>query len=137
MLSPSPKSKTMSKIIKCRNDTLYQLHAHINGLRCRIEQINDKNSPTDAEEKEKQGLLEAIDQLVAVETHVIFFSVGALDSTAEVRVLMSQVNAANRELAEVKNEIENLSKAIAKAGDFLKDLEGLLTTLAGLLKVLA
>lgn len=137
MLSPSPKSKTMSKIIKCRNDTLDQLHADMNRLSARIDQINDKNSPTDAEEKEKQGLLDAIDQLVAVETHVILFSVGALDSTAEVRVLMSQVNAANRELAEVKNEIENLSKAIAKAGDFLKDLEGLLTTLAGLLKVLA
>jgi hypothetical protein len=137
----SNRAETVNAIIACRNQALDKNHTEINRLNARISELNNKvfggGVLTDAEEKEQQGLLAGIDELVALETQVILFSLSALDSAPEAKYLASQVENANKELEDVKKKVESISKAIKNAGDFLNGLAGVLNSLTGLLKLLA
>jgi prefoldin subunit 5 len=141
MSNSSAKSEQISKIIKCRNDALNQLQSDVDQLNARANEINKKVTDggvmTDAEKAERNGLRDSVDSLVAIETHVLLFSVSALDSTAQVKILIGQVDSANKELEDVKKSVEALSKTIKDIGDFLKSLSGLLTNLTGLLAAVA
>src|SRR5262245_60952835 len=142
---PSPKEKqrteTIKKIIRRRNDALDQIHREMDRLGDRLTQIAEKvasgSKLTDAEKKERKALLEAIDELVAVETRAVLFTLNALDSSAQVKYLLGQVELANKELDETRKRVEGISETIKQAGDFLTAVAGVLTSLTGLLKTLA
>jgi hypothetical protein len=139
---PAPlKAKTIQKIIQCRNEALNQIHVEMDRLGNRLAVLSNKvdagSALTDDEKKEQTTLLDAIDQLVAVETHVVLFSINSLDNSTQVKFLRGQVDFANTELQDTRTRVEAISQSIQQASNFLKTLIGLLGSLSGLLAVLA
>jgi hypothetical protein len=102
----------------------------------RLNQLSEKGTLTNPEKAEQKTLSDALDQLVAVETHVVLFSVSALDSTSQVKFLLGQVDMANSELADTQKKVAAVSQTIKQAGDFLKGLTSILNSLSGLLGAL-
>lgn len=140
-ISAEQRARTKKDIEKCLEELEKHYNKEANTLNDQIKEIDQKQirsgTLTDAEEKERTALTDGLSKLQRAYQAALIANLGLLDNTAEVKILLEKTKAANDDLAAVKKEIEDLSKALKDAGDFINGLAGTITKLAGLLAILA
>lgn len=132
-------SSTMIQIIATRKKALGYFEADIKRIAAQITALQNKDIAsglTQAEEVEIEGLEKQLKELGEIERRAILFDLASLDSSTSVKLLVGQIESANKELENIKTEIAMISETIKSATRFITALSGSLKSLAGLLKLL-
>lgn len=134
------RASTIRKIIATKQAVIDGINADMARLEKQLDIFNDKvasgASLTDAEKLQKDIIKDSLNTMQDNADRIELLSLDALDNSAAVANISSQVDQANQELTQVKQQIQQLTDTLTNLGNILTGVTNLLGSLTGLLAAL-
>lgn len=140
-LTPQQRSAKIQQAKAAIQKALDGIHADMDRVDEQLDALDQKVGSgatlTDAEKEQQQVLRDSMDTLGDVEQRIVLWSLDALDNSAAIAAIKSQVDQANQDLTAAKQQILDLTQKLTTLGTILTGVTNTLTGLAHLLAALA